>query len=429
MRIVDKIKGFFSNVSRASHILYKSFGFGSMNATWSARQAYEFYKNVPELQSIINAQSNYFTNIKIEYVGLDGKPKESEVLKLLQNPNPYQDGKEFASSFYKIFNLNGIVFLYKDFNGLTYFSPNAAHLFCFSPADMTFTKKTTNTKPLKWTDIFEKITAKFPHSDDQIKLDLNNLTFFSESVLSLDDFHSGGYKIKAASLALDNLSAIYETENVIITNRGAAGIISPDGGTDSSGFNMPVTLSDDAQKEMNEQLGIFGTLIGKLRYIFAPVAVKFLNLIRTPQELGLEESRIRNKITIHDLWQHSILLSNELQGATFSNVKTIEARIYSNKIVPDSKKYVGFLNSNLNIEKGMFIINTSEIDALKEDDKLQAETAKINTEIIISLNTAVQENKLTKEIAVNILVSQGYTVEIASTLINDKIQVQNGTPI
>jgi hypothetical protein len=126
--------------------------------------------------------------------------------------------------------------------------------------------------------------------------------------------------------------------------------------------------------------------------------------------------------------QHSILLLNEFEGATFSNVNAVKAAIYENKLIPDGLKFADVFSQSYG-KGGKYIIDISDIESLKADDKLTAETSKMNADLIIMLNEKIQTGTINYEIAVNYLVMQcNYEQQEAEALINKNVK-QNGTPI
>jgi hypothetical protein len=73
------------------------------------------------------------------------------------------------------------------------------------------------------------------------------------------------------------------------------------------------------------------------------------------------------------------------------------------------------------------VFDYSHISFLQADKKDTATTNKLDSANIVSLNTAVADNKMSRDAAINTLIRQGANKEEAKGLINEPIEVKTNT--
>jgi hypothetical protein len=135
----------------------------------------------------------------------------------------------------------------------------------------------------------------------------------------------------------------------------------------------------------------------------------------------------QDKITIADAYTFPILLLNELEGSTYSNLDIADRNLYTKKILPMWEKVAQSITREF-LEDGYVQFYTNDIEVLKKDDKVQAETNKINTDLVISLNSSVKFGEMTRDNAINTLVLiADVSEEIASEVINEPLETINRT--
>jgi len=219
---------------------------------------------------------------------------------------------------------------------------------------------------------------------------------------------------------LATLVIIADIKNELLGNHGAMGVINPDG-TDADGT---VELNPTEKKELQDKYEDYGITKGKYKLLITNKAVKFTSISLPIAELLLNEFEARAERTLAAHAQ--IPVTYFTADAKYQNKEVGDRELYEGYIIPMSKIMTDSFNSNFNLtEQNMeLVFDYSHISFLQADKKDAATTSKINSSNIISLNTAVADKKMTKESAINTLVSQGMNEESANKLINEPIKVE-----
>jgi hypothetical protein len=139
-------------------------------------------------------------------------------------------------------------------------------------------------------------------------------------------------------------------------------------------------------------------MIVKKALDFKPIALPLDNL-------KLPEGIQKHKITICDRFKFPILLLNELEGSTYSNMDIALKSLYSDKIIPESQRFEFSLNKSLGLlnTKFRFKFDFSHLEVLQKDAIKEAEKNKVNVEIVIMLNKAVSAKEMTRNAAIETL--------------------------
>jgi hypothetical protein len=359
------------------------------------------YYKTPQLASIVNYSAKVFSRNDLRFYNENGEEQENEFLDILENPHPLYSEGEFWETFSKQFDLFNIVLIYKvkgvgmPLSGM-FILP--FHLITIVP------KK--NLKPI---DIFlakdlneiidyyklsyDNVDYKIP-VEDVFMITGSSLRFDSEGFLVPDSI------VKTLEYPILNIQANYEARYSLVQNRGALGLWVNQ--TEGEAGVIPIdegekkTIRDTFRRHFGLTKGrdIVGLTDANIRFENASIALKDLELSKAIQD---------DKIALCDGFNFPILLLNELEGSTFSNLGIAERLLYTNKTIPFWELVAKSLTREF-IETGYLEFYTGDIEALKKDDKVEAETNQQNTQTVISLNEAVNEGKMSPENAVNTLV-------------------------
>jgi len=213
----------------------------------------------------------------------------------------------------------------------------------------------------------------------------------------------------------------YETENKVLKQRGPNAIVSPEISKDGYGGMIMGTDKAEIEEKFSNK---YGGLDGQNRFLVAMQAVKITPLSWNMNDLGINDTRLRNKIAVCSVMGHDILLLNETTGSTYANLSGAQAGIYENTILPAVNTVATFFAS---LVSGSFEVDTSGVESLRQDDKMLAETNNINANIVINLNKSVKLGEMTKENAVFVLGGFGIAEEDANKVINEYKAPTNGT--
>lgn len=376
-------------------------GFGSLTSNFLSENSSFYYDNIPELRGIIDRQASMFLNIDAAFTDKSGKEISTRETDKFNFPNPFQDKQEFLTSAHKIFNLSDILVVYlHGFNG-QYFTKDV-DIYIFNIDDLYIELNKFNDVPLNFKEIVKKVEANVFWSDKRWNLNKGNLFFINSSGVSSKNLMLTNQKIKSAQKPLSNLASLYESENVIIKNRGAVGIFSPQ--TPKDGYGISI---GDETKETENQLNQYGTLKGQNKWIVSKSPINFIRTELTPTQLGFYETKESSIDAICAVWQHSPLLL-KMQGATFANIDASKADLYENKIIPDAKILYDAFNSNIFYNNTFKIsYNFDNIASLSESNLKNSTQAEKNVKIVIDLNYQINNGYMSYQNAVDFLISSG----------------------
>lgn len=188
------------------------------NSMWVAQ-------NVPHLNVVISKVAELLSLMEIKHVDKDGSDIEnSDVLKLLQNPNPLQSLEQFIYE-YAVYNcIYNTNFIYKNYGGLTnrQLFPLPATLFCLPPGAMLINATGKLYRQTKIEDIIES----FQLYNDQTPFAPSDVIFITEGLSG--NGITVGSRLEALQLPLANIMAVLKSFNIITTELGMKGILSPD---------------------------------------------------------------------------------------------------------------------------------------------------------------------------------------------------------
>lgn len=249
----SSFKGWFSGVGRA--ILGRSSKF-NFQRNWnpvnakvilidtSFNELMRVAQNVPHLNVVISRGAEMFSNMKIKHKDKAGKEIEgSEILKLLNNPNPLQQLEGFLYEFYvnnAIFSAN---FGYMNGSGL---KKIPKFLWWLPPGYM---KINTTGKMYRQTSI-EGIVENYMLNFDTEPFLPKEIIHMTEGIS--DNNLKSSSKIESLQIPLSNIVAGLKSNNIILTERGLIGFISKETSKEMGG-DMPLTEQERMRIEKQYQ--------------------------------------------------------------------------------------------------------------------------------------------------------------------------------
>lgn len=323
------------------------------------------YQNCAPVAAIINRKAQSMINGKtwiLNTLGREAKtPDALKLLKLFNNPNPIQSGKQFEAQTY----------IYTLLFGFCIILP--VRPFGFEPID---TKSLWNI-PASWIDyqateeIFsrtggvalQKLVISFNGKRSVFNVsDLLIIRDFSPSFGTLTFPES---RLKAMALPINNIIGAFESRNVLINYRGALGILTADPG---KGAYNPIPVDVKAKKELQDDFRRYGLKNRQWKFIITTASLKWQQMGFATKDLMLmEEVQESTKSLCDGLNFPPHLLG--LIDPTFNNQATAEKGLYQNATIPDAENINQQWNTffkteelNLKIDKDF-----NHIPALQED--------------------------------------------------------------
>ncbi len=356
------------------------------------KYAYEFCY---PLASVIDRLAEADLNGEVEIYNAKGKGKDKMAMssyatrlrKLLEQPNPLQSWEQFR----------GQQLVYKRTFGFCPVLP-------IMPAGMesgdpSYCLALINLPP--WN--FEAIpTGKF---FGQSALDglvkeyvctmLNNrVTFTPDQLFILEDsffqdeqtnFMLPKSRLVGLDMAVSNLCAAMEADNVLLRKRGPLGFISHDAAATKDAVAGYLPMTPDEKTELQNSLSEYGLNLEQFQYAISRQAVKWNPMSYDVKGLGTKETIVASEKAVCHRFGYSYILYED-SGATFANQSGAHKALYQNVIIPNAEKdfckYNKFFKAD---ENGIELeIDFSELPIMQEDELMKAQAAKAWDEALLT---------------------------------------------
>jgi HK97 family phage portal protein len=332
------------------------------------------YAGNADLYAIINKISQTAANIPLDLVEIN-KDGEEEVIKsgelydLLQQPNRMQTMNEFVQE--------AIMFLL--LSGNSY----AAGYRSLGMGDQIREINNLGSQfvEIEGGDMTNPIEAYLYQEMYNIKFEANDVMhtrYPNPKGEGLDRLY-GLSPLQAGNNALQSSNNTYDAKGNIIKNHGISGIL-----TNKSERSL---RAEDA-KTMQESWDALSTNPKKYgRTLVTSADLDFIQMGLSPTDLQLIESGIIDLRTLCNIYSVPSQLFNDSQGTTFNNMAAAKKSLYTESVIPNLELWLGnfnnwFVNSWSVAENKEYCVkpNTSEIEVLQADKKIEAEKDKVNME-------------------------------------------------
>jgi phage portal protein BeeE len=389
MEVINKLKKVYKSISqpewfyRSGSIKVEKFGNGffySMdaknNSKWqmSDEDLLTAYLEIPEVSSIINYKARAFSQMDLRAVvkstGEDYTGGDS-LARLFDSPNWFQGKQEFLRQT-KIFReLFGNEYIY--FN-VPFGMDIARTKGVFTLPSYMVEIKPAKEQPMFYTvtdskDLFSYyFTFNTREGKKEFPLDYNLINHLNDNRVKFDpeNYLKGTSGISTVSINIANLRAAYEARNILISNRGALGILSNDQTSNDFG---KIPFDDDEKKEIEAKLRS-----KRYDWIITNLGLKWQQINQSVDELKLfEETKDDTKKVCEALGVPAELFLTE---TTFDNKKQADKQLYQNTIIPEAQEWVNSMNVMCENDKRSWewVCDYSNLPALQEDRRLNAQT-------------------------------------------------------
>lgn len=344
------------------------------------KRAYEFCYPV---SSVVDTLAEYDLTGIFSILRSQGKGKENlatnefsvRVNKLLAKPNPLQSWHQFRGQqvvYKKIFGFCPVLpIVPAGFEGQPWMATSIVNLppWLFE-AIPTRTNQTTATsidevvKEYKVTLLGKVITIKA--SDVLI---LEDSFMQDEST----DFTLPLSRLVGLDMAVSNICAAMEADNVLLRKKGPLGFISHDAATKDQTSYLPMTKTQ--RRELQSALGRYGLSWDQYQYVISRVASKWVPMSYNVNELGTKETVVAGEKAICHRYRFPYILYEETD-TTYANGDNAAATVYQTNVIPNGQKdilkYAEFFKAGENGCKFDYCFD--HVAALQEDKKMAAES-------------------------------------------------------
>lgn len=201
-------------------------------------------------------------------------------------------------------------------------------------------------------------------------------------------------KLVGLDMAVSNICAAMEADNVLLRKRGALGFISHDAAAtkDSVTGYIPMTVKQkkNAQKALNQ----YGISWDQFQYAITRIPLKWVQTALDVKALGTKETLVACEKAICHRYRFPYVLYEETD-TTYANGDNAAATVYQTNVIPNANKDMGKYNKFFQADKHgvKLTIDFSDVAALQEDKKFAADAAQALDE---ALQIEYDANLITK---------------------------------
>lgn len=383
--------------SQANSLLNSSIGFVPVNNTggtinikanpeWMGLRSREQQKLAYELcfplASVVDRLAQYDLNGKIEILKLKGKGKDDyakgawadNMNKLFAQPNPLQSWEQFR----------GQQNVYKRIFGFCPILP-------IVPVGLNYAVSMVNLPPwlfgVKGTkDILYATKPSDLIREYTVNLLGKSLTFTPDKLFLIKDGffqdESTDYllpqsRLVGLDMAISNVCAAMEADNVLLKKRGPLGFISHDAAAtkDSVAGYLPMTQKE--KDELQQSLSNYGLSLTQYQYVISRQAAKWNPMSYDVNQLGTKETVIAGEKAICHRYGFPYVMYEETE-AVYANGLNAAKSVYQNEVIPASNKDMKEYNYFFKAEENNAVITTdfTHLPVLQEDELMRATAAK-----------------------------------------------------
>jgi HK97 family phage portal protein len=359
-------------------------------------EPYEEYNSIPQLKLVIDKKASMFSNMQLKLVDKITKEEiiDHELHALLNNPNPLQSQNAFLKEFKMQEQVYGNQFIYK--NKASRISKYPTTLYNVSARYM---------QPELSGKIFDQVSIdgiieryKYRQTGQySLKRDFKPSEILYSRIADLDNPIIGRSPIEALTMPLSNIKGAYAYRNVIITEKGAIGILSNEGKDAMGGIPISSEEKDKINALHSEQYGINE---GQKRIILTEASLKWQPMSYPTKDLMLFEEVDANTMTIIDMLGLNVDMFSS-KSSTYENAKAAYLGAYQDTIIPDADQFTQAFGKFIGIPDNTMLIGSYDHLSIMKESKLKG--MQSIQSIVASLTQAVAAGIMSAEQAKIIL--------------------------
>lgn len=324
---------------------------------------------VPHLNTVISTGAKLFSQMKIKHLNRDGEEvKDSKVLKFLKKPNPLQTHRQYLSEFYVLNAVYNKTFQYK-IQGLPSPLQRIPDAMWILPSG--YMKINTTGKLYRQTSL-KDIIVNYEMMGDPFTYDVDKVIYMAEGIGN--NILNPKSRIEALQIPLSNIVASMKSNNIIITEKGLIGFISPDAPKSDSDGVLPYTPEEHARvrAEFQNQYSL-DSMGGHVA--FPKSSLKWVPMTMDVKQLGLNETTEDAFCQVIAAYGHDRDIYPSTKGATYENKAAGMKSTVQNGCQPLADVYVEQLADNLIDESTGEYLEASyeDLPCMKEDERLAAQ--------------------------------------------------------
>jgi hypothetical protein len=398
------------------------------NAVWIGLKDREnqrlAYESCYPVASVVDKLAQLDTNGIVEILKLKGKGKDDyakgewadRMNRLFTHPNPLQSWDQFR----------GQQVVYKKIYGFCPVLP-------VIPVGLSYAVTMINLPPylfsvertgsLYGTKIEDHIKRYYlTLNGEKIPLDPSQVIILADGFI-LDDNLLPQSKLVGLDMAVSNICAAMEADNVLLKKRGPLGFISHDAAATKDSVAGYIPMQEREKKELQDALQQYGLSLSQYQYVISRTATKWNPMSFDVNQLGTKATVIAGAEAICQRYGFPYILFKE-SDSTFANGNQASKNVYQNEVIPSNKKDMAMYDKFFMAEENNATITCDFewLPILQEDELQKANAAKAwNDALLIEYkNGLITKNQW--------LSQRGYdTIPDGDKYYNDDIQGEKGT--
>lgn len=336
------------------------------------------YEKCTPLRTVINKLAFTLSNAKIWVVDEDEKDVEAYqwVKDLFLQPNPLQVGRELLftlDAYVKIFGEGFLVKNTSPLTGIPYtvWTVDPRHMFDESTG-----------RWLNQTEM-DQINAGWiyrnPYTRTEIRLKNEDVLHVKDANINLSFGKShfrGRSRIEGLEKDIMNILVAKDATLSLNTDRGALGILSPDG-KDAAG---PIQYTPKDKQNLHDEFSrAYGITHGKSKQIITNKSAKWQNISFNTKDLMIYEGIKENVERVCEAY----FFPYQLYGNTiYNNQDTAWKQLYQDAVIPSALVYEQKLTSWLGIENARVNFDFSHVEVLQQSEKEKNDAIKERTQTV-----------------------------------------------
>lgn len=356
------------------------------------------YNYCPAVNAIINKKVRAFTNAKWKIVNEKGDPATGKNLgilpELIKRPNPSQTWNEFIAQAKVYEQTFGEMFILPVmpmfFNNKT--SVSAIWVVPNWLITENITGKIFN--QTKIDQIVENYVINFNgYSSDPIPAD--QILRIRDGSVPVTDMAEkilhGQSRLYPLTNPVTNIISAYEARNVMITRKGALGILSNDG--KDVGGTIPLRKED--KESLQNDFKKYGLSKEQYQVIITNASLRWQAMTFPTKELMLFEEIEDDTRQIADAFDFPMHLLGFKKGTTYANVNEAKKSFYQDATIPEAENFANAFAQYFDLPDGLRLVPSYDhLEIFQKSRKDQAEVVRIICE---GYKTAYEKGIVTLE--------------------------------
>lgn len=362
MRLIDFIPLKWRQWLAGTYMPSNSYLLGQEGPIWlNVDKPRLLYNTIPQLRLVVRRDAAMFSNMEPMHINKDGNPVEnSPYLERLKQPNAVQSMQQFLRQYDEQLLIYGNQFIYKNQTLDPKLQKVPISLRNISPQYL---------QPVLTGKVFDQIELKEMVKEYQWQFKGGKQTFAVDKILwskedDLDNDLVGESPLMALKYPLSNIEAAYGFRNVIMTKKGAIGVLSNESSDGSGGIPM-----DDQEKQeiYEKHVDTYGISPHQRSIILTNAKLRWQHMSFPTREMMLFEEVDANMITICDTFGHNINIYST-RNSTYENTKNAIIQTYESAIFPRADQFMQNMSKFLLMPPGeRLVASYAHLEIMKEN--------------------------------------------------------------